>query len=66
MNAALLNRLGFSGIAASAGIYALSSTKGIGNGLFMPDNINLNALNPVTYENGVALSDATWQDQGYL
>jgi hypothetical protein len=63
VSAPLLNKIGFQNINQTAGIYALSSTEGIGNGLFMPDNIDLNALNPITYVDGVAMSDQTWQDE---
>ncbi len=40
------------------GIYALSSSLGIGNGIFIPDNFNLEGLNP--YELDSANPDTDW------
>lgn len=61
VNQDLLDKIDFSGISDNAGIYALSSSKGISNGLFMPDNIDLNKLNPVNINNGNPEADTTWQ-----
>ncbi|HHX78977.1 MAG TPA: hypothetical protein GX695_04420, partial [Acholeplasmataceae bacterium] len=61
VNQTLLQKIDFGGISATAGIYALSSSAGISNGLFMPDNIDLNKLNPVSFNNGNPEANTTWQ-----
>ncbi|MDD4482263.1 MAG: hypothetical protein PHP18_03495 [Bacilli bacterium] len=61
VNESLLEKIDFTEIASTAGIYALSSSKGIRNGLFMPDNIDLNKLNPIVYNNGIPEANTTWQ-----
>lgn len=43
------------------GIYALASSSGIENGLFLPDNVNLNSLDPEIVINDEEVSDPTWR-----
>ena len=44
------------------GIYAMSSSYGIEDGLFLPDNIKLNDLDPIIQnDNGQEVTDHTWR-----
>lgn len=47
------------GVTGIPGLYALSNSKGIKNGVFLPDQIQLNLLNPISedYPEG----DSSWQ-----
>lgn len=57
-NANIINKIEANTSYDYPGIYALSSSTGIGNGIFIPDNFDTSGLNPYTLDDSTA--DTTW------
>ncbi len=61
VNSELITQLELNTTNYYTGIYALSSTKGIENGIFIPDNFDFEGLNPYNIDDSNA--DTTWIGQ---